>query len=115
MLSYKGYSQEDIEVLLHQQCDPVLTTRQAAAEVLLTTTRKFLERQVAEWRWLCGLLGQWLMSLVGLFEDHKSKTSRNEAGVKAALREAKSQFEREDAEREAALEAAIVAVNQVSV
>lgn len=114
VLKYEGYAAAQVEELLQQEAQPVVNDRREAAAQLLQGTTCFLQRQAAEWQLAVQVLGSWLSSLVALFEDHKSSIKRAEAGIRATLKAARQEFEQADADREAALDAAILSVIQGS-
>lgn len=114
MLSFKGYTEAQLEDILQQEVQPVLDSRRTAALKLVQDTTRFLERQAAEWQLALHVLGSWLSSLVSLFENHKAQIARSDAGIKATLKAARQEFELADADKEAALDAAVLMVSQGS-
>lgn len=114
VLSYKGYTAEEVDSLLQQEVEPVLNSRRTAAAQLMQETAGFLERQAAEWQLAVQVLGNWLTSLVALFEDNKARIKRSDAGIKATLKAARQEFEQADQDMEAALDAAMFCVTEGS-
>jgi hypothetical protein len=75
-----------VDEMLAARAAPAAAARRAAAAARLAHARAFSERRAAEWRAAVGALGGWLARAGALFEEHKGRVQRGEAGVRAALR-----------------------------
>lgn len=86
LCTYGGYSPTQIDQMLSDHAAPAAASRRTAAAEQLARTRAFSSRRAAEWRTAAGALGGWLVRAGALFEEHKGRAARGEAGVRAALR-----------------------------
>lgn len=107
LADYAGWSEEEAEQQLQQQCQPVLAARRDAAEQLLSGIQAFLERQTQEWVRLGTMLVQWLLSVAHLNEHHQQQVEEEFVQVQEDVRSEQQRFEAADEAREAALDAAV--------
>ncbi|KAL6762773.1 hypothetical protein V8C86DRAFT_3130507 [Haematococcus lacustris] len=108
----EGYPEDEARARLDSECGAALRGRRAAALDLMQQTQRFLEWQAQRWHQFLVVLGDWMLRLAQLYEEHKATTNSNEATVRSALKTQRDLFNVEDAAREAALEAAVAAVRQ---
>ncbi|GIL62977.1 hypothetical protein Vafri_17149, partial [Volvox africanus] len=111
---YQGYPPEQLDELVREQAGAAAEERRAAALQLLAQTEAFLEQQANEWAAVSAALLGWLTKLCTMYDGHRSVTAADESEVRGALKQSREAFNAADAEREAALDAAVAAVTRGS-
>ncbi|KAK3262925.1 hypothetical protein CYMTET_28247, partial [Cymbomonas tetramitiformis] len=109
---YAGYSEEEAAQMLEEEAMVMVRDRQNQAESTLKSLAEFMEKLSATWRSQWGTLGDFLLQLSKLHDDHKARvTSLHQAAV-ADVKESRTQHDVDDKECEDAYNQATVLLKQ---
>ncbi|KAG2484900.1 hypothetical protein HYH03_016380, partial [Edaphochlamys debaryana] len=106
--SYHGYSPEQLDSLVAEAAGAAVSERREAALALLQQTEAFLDEQAQRWASTSAALAAWMGRLCAMYDSHRQQTGSDESEVRGDLKSAREAFNAADAEREAALDAAVV-------